>query len=127
MTCTNCGRTDLLTGVGDIKIRGGVLRCVPCDRAYLFRERIGEGQGELELKPESAPEAFDRGLADAVAIQKKKVRVPQVCSACGFVEGPAATRMDQVFDRYGRLLCRQCRKKNRDGTARRRGRSRRGG
>ncbi len=122
MRCETCHGITLVPC-----IRGAVARCFYCDQAYIHAQKIEEGQGELRLTPSDDPEPITAVLPAVVEKVKLTVRVPETCSACGFIEGPDATRMDQVFKRYGRLLCRQCRKRDRDGTPRRRRRSRRGG
>lgn len=120
MTCMDCGETGLPTGVGAFKIRQGVLRCTDCDHRSLFSGCFEKRRGGITTKDLDEAERIEEVLGPLVAVAQKKVRVPQVCSTCAFVEGPTATRADQVFERYGRLLCRLCRKKGRDGTSRRR-------
>ncbi len=119
MTCADCG--DLEIWAPNLKVREGVVRCRACDRDYILSQPEVKALCELEREPSAIVEA----LSTAVEKVKLKVRVPGTCAACGFVEGPDATRMDQVFERYGRPLCRPCRKRTRNGTRRRR-RSRRG-
>ncbi len=119
MRCETCRKITLAHDR-----RGAVDRCFPCDQAYIAAQKIDKGQSELRLTPSNDPEPI-AAVLESPEIVTLIVRVPETCSQCGSVEGPDATRVDQVFERYGRLLCRQCRKNNRNGTRRRR-RSRRG-
>lgn len=123
MKCSDCQESDIWAP--NVKVRKGTLRCRPCDLAYICDEKISAQRGGITVEDLDEAERIEDVLAPLLAVAEKKVRVPQVCEACGFVEGPSATRVDQVFKRYGRLVCRQCRKRNRNGTeSRRRGRRR---
>jgi len=110
MLCEVCHK-DFSSCTKKLHFREGRFWCVPCWWEHVMTTRDVEVQGDAEL-------TLTATLATVATATEKKVRVPETCEGCGFVEGPDATRRDQVFLRYGRKLCRRCRRQNRDGQRR---------